>query len=358
MSNKREKLRTLIADDAMRYRVVFGFSLSIHTVLVFLFYALGIKLLAYFNVVSVLIYLVGMLTVKIKKLTGLWLAVMFLEVVAHASLCNYLLGWGYGFSLYGLMIIPVTYYISYMEKNVKNASAGSTILSGIDLAAVVTTCLIGRNGADYPQLTLAAERAIFAMNMCICALALIIYCSLFINEIRSAADVLEEKNKELDFLANYDELTKLRNRHHMSEIFDAYTNGDRPYCVVLGDIDDFKHVNDRYGHQCGDDILVQIAGIITRSVGNHGVVCRWGGEEILIIITGEGDYAYELMETIRREIRGFRMPFNDTEVSVTMTFGISDHTEAKSFEKLIAISDSRLYEGKRSGKNRVVFRHI
>lgn len=358
MPEKKEKLRDLIADDTLRYRVLFGFSLSIHMVLMFLFYALGIKILAYFNIVSVLIYLVGILIVKNKRLTGVWLAVMFLEVVVHASLCNYLLGWSYGFSLYGLMIIPVTYYISYMEKNVKHSASGSTILSMIDVAAVVTTCLIGKNCAAFPYLTLTTERTIFAMNMCICALALILYCSLFTSEIKAATDVLEEKNKALDFLANYDELTKLRNRHHMSEVFDSYINGSRPYCVVLGDIDDFKQVNDRYGHQCGDDVLVQISGIITRSVGNHGVVCRWGGEEILIILSGEGDNAYELVETMRREIRGYRMPFNDTEVSVTMTFGISDHTEAKSFEKLIAIADSRLYEGKRSGKNKVVFRHI
>ncbi|MGN1100835.1 MAG: GGDEF domain-containing protein [Huintestinicola sp.] len=355
MSKKQEKLRNLISDDTLRYRVVFGFSLSIHTVLIFLFYALGIKILAYFNVVSVLIYLVGILTVKNRKLAGFWLAIMFLEVVGHASLCNYLLGWGYGLSLYGLMIIPVTYYISYMEKNIKHSASGSTILSAIDVAAVVTTCLIGRNGADYPYLTLTTERTIFAMNMCICALALIVYCSLFTDEIRAATDNLEEKNKALDFLANYDELTKLRNRHHMSEVFDSYINGNRPYCVVLGDIDDFKQVNDHYGHQCGDNVLVQIAGIITRSVGNHGVVCRWGGEEILILASGTPLSGASLVaERIRAYIEDMEILCDEKLIRCTITAGAAESTEAATIEEIIGLADERLYIGKKSGKNTVV----
>ena len=167
---------------------------------------------------------------------------------------------------------------------------------------------------------------------------------------------LSSKNDELNFLANYDPLTKLRNRHHIADVFKDYEKGTKPFCVILGDIDDFKRINDTYSHDCGDKVLVTVSETIRKSIGDKGVICRWGGEEILVIISGKSEECFELMENIRLEIQNSRMSFGIKQINVTMTFGFTDYSEAMSIEKLVSIADKRLYEGKRNGKNQIVYK--
>lgn len=336
------------------YRFLYACCLVIHTLFAIIFLTLNITPLAVFNMGSVLLYLAGCIFINSQRTSPMWLGLMFVEVVDHAFLCNITLGWSFGFSFFGLLIIPVVYYVTYIDGGIPLPVTFATILSTIDIGAMFVSYFFEGTLAqtDYPH---ELEQLMSCMNMLITAIALIIFSFLFVFNIRKTMVNLSEKNKELDFLANYDALTQLRNRHHIADQFHIYEQGTQPYCVILGDIDDFKRINDTYSHDCGDKVLISVADIIKTGVGERGTVCRWGGEEILIIMSGTSDECYEAVENIRLKIQNMKLKFNNREINVTMTFGFSDYAEAMNIEKLVSVADSRLYKGKRNGKNQVVY---
>ncbi len=167
-------------------------------------------------------------------------------------------------------------------------------------------------------------------------------------------ELLCEKNRQLDFLANYDMLTKLSNRHHIQIFFQQYAQSGKPYCIIIGDIDNFKSVNDTYGHSCGDVVLSGIAGLIKNNLPETAVACRWGGEEFLILLYGDKPYAVSVMETVAEQIRSTAISYNENMLHITMTFGIAFCEEQTDIEKLITLADERLYYGKKHGKNQIV----
>lgn len=336
------------------YRFLYACCLIIHTLFAIIFFTLGVKNLAIFNTGSVILYFAGCIFINSKKTSPVWLGLLFAEVVAHAFICNIMLGWSFGFSFFGLLIIPVVYYVTFIDGCITHPTIFATILSAIDITLMFISYffegVLYEGGFPYEL-----EQLMSCMNMLITAIALIVFSFLFVYNIRKTMGNLSQKNKELDFLANYDALTHLRNRHHIADQFHIYEQGTKPYCVILGDIDDFKRINDTYSHDCGDKVLVNVAETISNGVGDRGTVCRWGGEEILVIMSGTSDECYELIENIRLKIQNMKLSFNRREIKVTMTFGFSDYSEAMNIEKLVSVADSRLYKGKRNGKNQVVY---
>ena len=131
---------------------------------------------------------------------------------------------------------------------------------------------------------------------------------------------------------------------------------------MLGDIDDFKKVNDTYGHDAGDLVLKTVATKITENLFGQDTACRWGGEEMLIILRGGKADCMSRAKQIRESIINEEMEHEGKLLHVTMTFGFVDCTELPTdlpgeithFEGLITLADKRLYRGKESGKNRIV----
>lgn len=339
--------------NALRYRIIYCAGGVIHTFFIILFAVVGFDILVGFNIASVLMYIIGSIFIKDNRWSSLWIVLFYFEIVAHAVICGILLDWSYGFSLYSLMVIPVSYYMAYMDPNIKHALRFSSILAAINVAAMTISVFFAKGDSITNDAALA--QTISAFNFVMCSVIIAIFASIYIYEMHNSMNSLKEKNDELNFLANYDALTKLRNRHHISDVFHIYEKGTSPFCVILGDIDDFKRINDTYSHDCGDKVLVSIANIISSNVGDKGVVCRWGGEEILIILSGKNEECLDLMEKIRLMIQNQRLSFGYKEIKVTMTFGFADYSEAMNIEKLVSIADSRLYYGKKNGKNQIVY---
>lgn len=341
------------AGNALRYKTIYFAGAIIHTFFIVIFNSVKLDVLVAFNVVSVLMYVVGSLVIKENRWSSLWIVLFYMEIVAHAVMCSFLLDWSYGFSLYSLMVIPVSYYIMYMDPNIRKPIQFSSILAIINITAMTTTGFFA-DGRDVINNSAFAQ-VISTFNFVVCSFVIAIFSSIFVREMRTTMNNLKEKNDELNFLANYDALTKLRNRHHIADVFQIYEENTAPFCVFLGDIDDFKRINDTYSHDCGDKVLVSVADIISKNVGDNGVVCRWGGEEILVILSGKNEECLDLMEKTRLMIQNQRLSFNRKEIKVTMTFGFADYSEAMNIEKLVSIADSRLYYGKKNGKNQIVF---
>ena len=164
--------------------------------------------------------------------------------------------------------------------------------------------------------------------------------------------------EELEKYVNYDTLTHLLTRRSMGNYLQAAREqaetGQTTFCIMMLDIDDFKKVNDTYGHDCGDEVLKFVAGIVSNGVRKSDNVFRWGGEEILVLINTDEKGAVKIAEKIREEIEKQIVHYKGNEVSVTATIGISAYASGKNIHELTEDADKKLYYGKRHGKNQVV----
>lgn len=340
--------------QTLKYRSIYVVCLVIHTFFLFLFSHIGLSQMVAFNVFSIIFYIIGILLAKTAARTPIWIIMIYFEIVGHAVMCNFLLDWSYGFALYSLMVIPISYYLAYMHPKIHNESLFCVILAVANLFLMILPGFFTER--DIQKFDQELSNLVSSFNFVVSTFVITIFSAIYIYENKGSMRDLSSKNDELNFLANYDPLTKLRNRHHIAEVFGDYEKGTKPFCVILGDIDDFKRINDTYSHDCGDKVLVTVSDIIRKNVSDKGVICRWGGEEILIILSGKSDECFDLMENIRLEIQNSRMSFGIKQINVTMTFGFSDYSEAMSIEKLVSVADKRLYVGKRNGKNQVVYK--
>lgn len=157
-------------------------------------------------------------------------------------------------------------------------------------------------------------------------------------------------------LANTDALTSLGNRRALEQVLDDEVRRaeryHRPLSVILADIDDFKLLNDRYGHPAGDRVLVDLGNRLEHSVRSADRVGRWGGEEFLILTPETRlESAVKLAEVVRTHIADSTL---GDDHSVSLSFGVASHCPGDTAADLIGRADAALYLAKRSGKNRVV----
>ncbi len=164
----------------------------------------------------------------------------------------------------------------------------------------------------------------------------------------------------LENAAKYDFLTASVNRRGMMDIFNKniQTNGkiEKSVIFIMGDIDNFKQFNDMYGHAAGDKVLIEIANTMRKNIKNDEVVCRWGGEEFVIMLLERTyDEAILIAKNIRREIDENIIPWeNSIQLRATMTFGVVEYDNALSFDMNISNADHALYVGKEKGRNQVI----
>jgi diguanylate cyclase (GGDEF)-like protein len=171
---------------------------------------------------------------------------------------------------------------------------------------------------------------------------------------------LLETNNQLEVLAATDVLTGLINRRKMFDICEQeiirFHRNKNPFCIMMSDIDNFKKINDQYGHAAGDHILIEYSKIHKKNSRRLDRIARWGGEEFLTLLPEtdlEGGGI--LAEKLRQKIESHPYFYNDKEIKVTASFGIAEFEEMSEIDQCIQLADSRLYLAKNSGRNKVVF---
>jgi diguanylate cyclase (GGDEF)-like protein len=160
--------------------------------------------------------------------------------------------------------------------------------------------------------------------------------------------------------ANTDGLTELPNRRHFEEALEVEISRAERFggslALILADLDDFKQVNDRYGHQAGDDVLQTFADILRTTVREVDLPSRYGGEEFAVLLPQTDlEGAHELAERLRRALGARPMSTHPGGlVAVTASFGVAAFPDAATPAALFASADEALYRAKRAGKNCVV----
>lgn len=160
-------------------------------------------------------------------------------------------------------------------------------------------------------------------------------------------------------LVEQDMLTGLHNRRSgekmLRQVQESYEKKGVPFCVVIGDIDHFKHVNDTYGHECGDVVLMEVSSLFKKHMRGKGFAIRWGGEEFLLVYQEmHMDGALSCLQKLLEDIRSIHVDYEDQSgIGITMTFGIVEGSNEK-LEHMIRDADSKLYEGKNSGRDQIV----
>ncbi|MEW6368673.1 MAG: diguanylate cyclase [Acidobacteriota bacterium] len=175
---------------------------------------------------------------------------------------------------------------------------------------------------------------------------------------RSSAE-LGVAYKRVAELAQKDELTGLLNRRSATERLQLEVvrsrRTQRPFSIVLLDVDNFKKINDQHGHPCGDAVLRSLAGLLTSGVRAEDMVARWGGEEFLMLLPETPrDGAMVLAEKLRSTVADHTLNHDGREVRFTVTMGVSVYDHLASLDDCVRGADQALYAGKRSGKNVVV----
>ena len=328
----------------------------VHMTFFFLFLYLHVMPMAVFNVFSVLTYAACAFMLRsLKRLFAVFFAT-YLEILLHSLAAAVCVGWQYGFSLYVLALIPFCYYMCNNLVKGRRKYIVATWLGFIAFAAYAACRMIILFRPPLYGLSLPPVFSffIYMFNAASTCIFMIVFSLIFLLEIHLSANKLSRQNELLERLANTDPLTGLYNRRSMQVFLDHAAESETDFCLAMCDIDDFKKVNDTYGHDAGDIVLKEIAEIMKHETGNQGYVCRWGGEEILILSSANPDQTREIMEKIRRSIGNHIFESREKLFHCSVTIGIAAHKNGGFVEDTINLADYNLYQGKRSGKNKVV----
>lgn len=183
--------------------------------------------------------------------------------------------------------------------------------------------------------------------------------NLYVPQLNVALEIIFLVRK-LFLKATHDGLTKLFN-HKQGEILlnreiDRVNRNRDCLTVCMLDIDDFKKVNDMYGHRAGDMVLEFLGGFLTHKMRKSDIISRYGGEEFLLVLTETGmETACKVLTRLKTLIRNHVFTFDGEEFSITASFGVVEYDPDvhASIEELVKSADEMLYRAKRNGKNRI-----
>jgi diguanylate cyclase (GGDEF)-like protein len=179
--------------------------------------------------------------------------------------------------------------------------------------------------------------------------------SLLVFSLRRLYEVKRLSSK-LYTMANYDDMTKVHNRRYMNDILETecerVKRSGTVFSLILLDIDDFKKVNDDYGHQTGDKVLIRFAQMLQDSTRKLDVLCRWGGEEFMILCRDtDQEGAQIIAQKLMDKMQSFKC---DLVEGVTASLGVVSTDKDLSTDALFNRVDNALYEAKSQGKNQYV----
>lgn len=331
----------------------------VHAVLLVTMWIAGVPELVRFNVLSVVVYLFCVILCKTGHIMPVYVSV-FLEVTIYSVVATMIAGWRSGSYFFLFSIIPIIIYFGFiLFKGAKRWIICGMLL--INFSTFVCLYLCFADAVPFRELPDGARMFLEIFSSFAMVFAVIFYNMIYVYSSEAERGSLEKKNKQLSLDATEDDLTNLLNRRGFLPIVKSYMSNERTkhFCIAFCDLDNFKRINDSYGHDCGDEVLRNVTRVLKKEM--HGCdVCRWGGEEFIILMK---DYdlavAKEKMEYIRKTIETTPTVFFNKHVLSTITIGVEENKDSyQDPEEIIKVADERMYYGKQHGKNIVISEDI
>ncbi len=181
------------------------------------------------------------------------------------------------------------------------------------------------------------------------------YMSRLRQQVRNTNRQLKQTLADINEIAIRDDLTQVYNRRHLMQLLNRQKNltdrGDHPFAVCLLDLDLFKRINDTYGHQAGDTVLVTVTEQLGRHMRSIDFLGRYGGEEFLLVLVDTDLHgALEVAERVRKLIGQLKFPGLDG-VHATVSAGIAEYKTGETIDELLERADRALYQAKKAGRN-------
>ncbi|MEQ1515064.1 MAG: GGDEF domain-containing protein [Usitatibacteraceae bacterium] len=307
-----------------------------------LFLFLGSPILAWLNVVSIAIYgcVYWMLTRRINMPA---IALIWVEVLGHAAIGSILAGWDSGGHYYLVMFIPAIVVSGRVRLTV--------VLMFVLLLFYLGLHAVSRATGVLQPLGDIGLTIVHTFNVTVVFVMAAYTARFYYNTVRRAERKLRE-------LATQDSLTGLSNRRNLlalaqNEIARARRNNE-PIAIILADIDHFKQINDRYGHEAGDRAIVHAGTLLSGLCRAQDVVSRWGGEEFLLLLPSTDiGAAGALAERIRQTAAATPLHHATADVGFTFSLGVAALHPEEAFNDAIARADRAMYQSKSDGRDRV-----
>lgn len=252
---------------------------------------------------------------------------------------------------------PIVFYISEARVGVAVCLLGfwGIVLLFSPLAPLVVGALFG-SMAD--QILGAPYSNSFKLTMIIVLGFEMVTCYILDQSRRRSKLGLLAMASEFEYAAKHDALTGLANRREalvqLESEHQRFLRNERPFSVLIADIDLFKSVNDTYGHHIGDEFIILVAQTLTKQCRTVDTKARWGGEEYLVLLPETSlDQAAKIAERIRKAIADTPVSVKGKQVSCTASIGVASITKSESVDQLLQRSDEALYRSKILGRNQV-----
>ncbi|MCR4903835.1 MAG: GGDEF domain-containing protein [Butyrivibrio sp.] len=308
------------------------------------------------NLFSIAFYLYGFVIVKkSKKHFVIYQQFIMLEIMAYVFFAVIIFGWNCGFQywLFSLICSFIKDYAS-PDKSEEKRSSFINALVVVNVFEFIIMFLITKS-INIPFADTLPDNvgtALTIINAFLAFSAVGAFTRIYTKQ-------MEYKYSKLHYQADYDQLTGLGNRYYMNDLLteeEKHSTQREGYSVAMIDIDHFKKINDTYGHNNGDVVLSEIAKILSKYTSDNINVCRWGGEEFLLVSSHRVDYRdfQTILESVRKEISTHLFLLDHTNIHCTVSVGAAHFYKGLSTQDIIESADNNLYVAKQSGRNKLI----
>ena len=334
--------------------------LCTHILILIFSFSTKCYILGYFNIASIALYIMSFLLIS-SGYQRSFIYLVEVEVVAHSFVCSILFSDDAGFNLYLFILIPTIFVVLFITKE-PHYLLKSTLFAFANLILFIALSLSSKTNTGLYDATLSARqfRLIFIFNTVLCFTFMVVLLIILMTAMSNYISIASKTNVELDTEANHDLLTGLYNRrpleNEMENKIRLASNGDIRFSILMCDIDHFKNVNDTYGHDDGDIVLKDVADILKSNTRPGDFLCRWGGEEFVVILqNADITRATLVAQRIRANVENYDFILNDNNtIHLTITIGVTEYSEGKTAQDMYREADERMYKGKIAGRNRIV----
>jgi diguanylate cyclase (GGDEF)-like protein len=321
-----------------------------HFAFLLIFFYLDIPPLVIINIISLSVYAVCLKSLNSSLESNNFVLIgwlVYVELIGHATLTSYYVGIHSGFHYY-IVLLAVLPFLTFSD---------SRIIGIIKIVFIILLfSIIDGTMFDYEP-PYRIEQG-FSNQLRIINATIFISSTILISLFY--AKINYDIRKQLESASTTDQLTGLHNRRlfiHLAKLeLIKISRHQTTISLIIMDIDDFKNINDDYGHNCGDDVLQHLALMIGETIRPDDIVSRWGGEEFTVLLPNtEIKQAHIIAERIRQAIECQSVKCSHSELSVTVTIGITTTDSADtSLDELVEQADYAMYTGKAKGKNQCV----